>query len=348
MKMYDLKVGIVGLGEQTTDNLLPSLILNHYASVSAICDIDERKLNSIGEKTGIKNRYTCYKQMIQEAKPDVVVVSSFPEVHFEVAKYCILHGIHIFVEKPPVSNTEQLNELIGLSQFTSIKTGVGMNFSYTDSHKTLKEIISDIEFGKISFISVEHVSSKPVTPLWHLDTTIDSFLLAQLIHPLDYILSVGGSYHSINVHCSRLHSPFFIQIMIEFDNGIIGCLKSGSFYPRFKHEVEIISTTGNTVKANDLASIEITKIDIPTPFNVRSKNCTTLYTQSPLKSGYSKAGYIIEFNSYFEHILFNTDYKHSFSKMHHVYVALDQIRYAIHNKNKDRHLRHDVSISKAM
>ncbi len=335
MRFDRLKVGIVGLGEQTMDNLLPSLYLSQYASIVAICDIDEAKLSATSAKTGVLSRYTDYRQMIDCENLDVVVISSFPEVHFQVARYAMQQGKNVFVEKPPVSNTEQLKELIGLARVLPVKTGVGMNFSYTDSHKILKEILSEHDFGDISFVSVEHVSSKPVSPLWNLDTTVESFLLAQLIHPLDYILALGGSYHSLNVHCSKLHSPFFIQLMIEFDNGIIGCLKSGSFYPRFKHEVEVISNTGNTVRISDLSSVEVTRKNLPTPFNLRAKNCATVYTPSPLKSGYSKAGYTVEFNAFFESILFDTEYYHTFGDMLHVYKALDQIKLQIDYRSSD-------------
>lgn len=333
MKSNKLKIGIVGLGEQTIDNLFPSLYLSQLSKVVAICDIDESQLTLIGERTGIGSRYLDYKKMIDCEELDVVVVCSFPDIHYEVSKYAINKGINVFVEKPPTANGEQLIELIHLAKFKTVKTGVGMNFSYTDSDKLIKEIIGDDEFGEISFISVEHISSKPTTPLWNLETIQESFLLAQLIHPLDYILSFGGVYKNIEVHCSKTYTPFFIQVMIEFENGVIGCLKSGSFYPRFKHEVEIISKTGNTIKAKDLSIVELTKKDISTPFNIAPKNCSILYTPSPLKSGYSRAGYINEFDAFFKFILFNSPYSHSFFDMLPVYNALELIMDTIDEKN---------------
>lgn len=328
MSLKKLKVGIIGLGEQTKANLLPTLYLNKYIKITAICDIDVNALTEVANSYEIaeSNRYTIYKEMIDLEDLDVVVVSSFPKVHFKVAKYAIERKLAVFVEKPPVSNINELYELIELTKRYGVKTGVGMNFSYTDCHETIMDIINQESFGALSFISVEHISSKPTAPLWHLDSTLESFLLAQLIHPLDYILTLGGTYHALHVHCSRHHNPLIVQIMIDFDNGMIGCLKSGSFYPRFKHMVEIISDNGSIVKVNDLSTIEVTTKDAATPFKLKSKHCSTIYTPSPLKSGYSKAGYQTELNKFFEHLLLGNPFHHSIEDLLPVYNALDEIK----------------------
>jgi phthalate 4,5-cis-dihydrodiol dehydrogenase len=338
MKPEKIKVGLVGLGEQSVDNLLPSLFLSSYANLIAICDINENKLNSIGRKNGIAHSYIDYRSMIDNEGLDAVVVCSFPDVHYEVAKYALENGLHVFVEKPPVNNITQLKELIALASSKSLRAGVGMNFSYTDSNKIIHEIMQSDDFDEPAFISVEHVSSKPTTVLWNLDSVMDSFLLAQLIHPLDYLLSFGGRYNSIHVYSSRSHSPLFIQVMIEFENNIIGCLKSGTFYPRFKHTIEIISRAGTTITVKDLGTIEVTRKDMPVPFDLKSKYCSTVYTPSPLKSGYSKAGYIGELEAFFQNILYNRDYRHSFSDLLPVYEALDKISSALgrHRQNESK------------
>jgi predicted dehydrogenase len=93
MKPEKIKVGLVGLGEQSVDNLLPSLFLSSYANLVAICDINENKLNSIGMKNGIVHAYVDYRNMIDSEGLDAVVVCSFPDVHYEVAKYALENGL---------------------------------------------------------------------------------------------------------------------------------------------------------------------------------------------------------------------------------------------------------------
>lgn len=334
MKFSKLNIGIVGLGEQAIDNLIPPLILSKYARLVSICDLDPYKLETIGDQYEIEeqNRHNSYKKMIENNSLDVVIISSFPEVHYQVAKFAIKKNIAVFVEKPPVQRLDQLMELISLTRRHKVKTGVGMNFSYTDADRVIKKILKNEDFGNISFISLEHISSKPTSPLWNLESTLESFLLAQLIHPLDYLMSYGGQLKSFDVFVSKQEIPFIIQILFEFENGTIGSLKSGSFYPKFRHEIEMISHGGNTIKVKNLNDIEITKKDLNTPFNVRSKNCHISYSMSPLKSGYSKAGYSEELNNFFESVIFDINYEHNFEGLLSVYECLKKIQLEIERK----------------
>jgi len=337
MTTKKLKVGMIGLGEQSTDNLLPALLLSSYARVIAICDIDPGRLQKIGMEKGIPGLYIDFREMLDKEALDAVVVCSFPEIHYEVARYAIAKGIHVFVEKPPVSNISQLNDLIDLSVEKGVRTGVGMNFSYTDCHEIISNVIREDEFGDMSFISIEHISSKPTSPLWDLDSVMESFLLAQLIHPLDYILSLGGKYNALNVYCSGGLSSIFMQIMIEFENAVIGCLKCGTFYPRFKHTIEVVSKNGNTITVRDLSLIEVTQKNGNAPFGLKSKNCATIFTPSPLKAGYSKAGYGRELDTFFQNILFGHPYRHSFVHMLPVYEILAKIGSLLREKEGDTH-----------
>ncbi|AWG24160.1 Gfo/Idh/MocA family protein [Flavobacterium kingsejongi] len=327
MKSKKLRIAVVGLGEQMCDNLFVPISISQYTKIVAICDVSQKALDAFEHKFGVFQQYTSYEVMIATENIDVIVISSYPDIHYAVAKHAMQNGIHVFIEKPPTRNLEQLNDLVGIAAAQGIKTGVGMNFSYTDSHEILKNVICNADFGALSFVLIEHISSKPKEPLWNLDSTIESFLLAQLIHPLDYILSIGGKYKTLDVHFSKNDYPLVLQIMIEFENGIIGCLKSGSYYPRFRHQVEMISDQGNTVRIDDLANIEITTgNNAIAPFDLKAKQCVTVYTPSPLKSGYSKAGYETELNIFFEHVLHDTPYEHALTDMIKVYEAMEDIQ----------------------
>ncbi len=322
-----LKVGLIGLGEQMTDNLLPSLLISNKVTIESICDINDSILSSYAFNLNLAEDkiFNSYEEMINKVDLDLVIISSYPNVHFEAAKKCIQNKIHVFVEKPPTRTKKQLQTLISLSKDFKVKTGVGMNFSFTDVNQSLQEVINHPEFGDIDYLSIEHISSKPTTPFWNFDSIIESFLLAQLIHPLNYIISIAGRYRKINVYRSKGYVPLFTNIVIEFESGTIGTIKSGSFSPRFRHEIEVISNRGNMVKIKDLANLEIHQKTNPAPFNIPIKYCSTLKTRSPLKSGYSSAGYSGELDSFIESIHTDTKFLHSFESMLPTYEALEDI-----------------------
>lgn len=321
---HKIRVGLIGLGEQMLDNLLPSILLTHNCEIISLCDINEFVLKEIGEKLHLEALYSDYTKMITNESIDIIFVASTPKVHYDVIKLCIENNIASFIEKPPVRNIQELKNILELnSQNTLI--GVGMNFSYSDSHNSIIELINNKNFGKLTSISIEHISSKPIEPFWNFDSVIESFLLGQLIHPLDYLLRMGSKFSKINVFCSKNIKPFFLSVVIEFENGIVGHIKSGSFYPRFKHQIEIISENGNVINVDDLSKVEVTTKSIDLPFNINSKKSNITSHKSPLKSGYSSAGYSNEvalfLKSYSENIPFETNLK----SMLNTYYALSEI-----------------------
>ncbi len=321
-----LKVGLVGIGEQMIDNLIPSILLSNKCLITSICDINENVLLDIKYDLNINKIYKNYEEMLNNENLDIVFVASSPDVHYNVLKLCINKKIAVFVEKPPVRNLKQLQDLLNLNTINNVPIGVGMNFSYSESHYSIKKLINDKDFGNISSISIEHLSSKPIIPFWNFQSIIESFLLAQMIHPLDYILRLGGDYKKINVFCSKKIKPFYISIVIEFENNIIGHIKSGSFYPRFKHSIEIISDNSNIINVDDLAKIEYTSKNINLPINLNQKKCNIVNYRSPLKSGYTVAGYSDEINNFINFYLQKENqFETTLSSMTKTYIALDDI-----------------------
>jgi predicted dehydrogenase len=254
----------------------------------------------------------------------LIFVASTPDVHYKVLKLCVTYDIAVFVEKPPVKNLSELNDIAALNKHSTL-IGVGMNFSYSDSHHTVESLIEDEEFGNITSIMIEHLSSKPVEPFWNFDSIIESFLLAQLIHPLDYILRLGGTYSNINVFCSKNIQPFYLSLVIEFDSGVIGHIKSGTFYPRFKHHLEITSDKGNIINVGDLSKVELTIRNFNVPFSLNSSKCNVVNHKSPLKSGYSSAGFSSEISSFIDAFLNKKKFKTSLNSTAYTYKALGEI-----------------------
>ncbi|MCF7899185.1 Gfo/Idh/MocA family oxidoreductase, partial [Candidatus Babeliales bacterium] len=94
------KVAVVGIGEQSWDNILPSLAQITSVSTVATCDIDKNKADLAAVKYGAKS-YCDYNLMIENEELDAIIVASYPDVHYKVAKLALERGIAIFIEKPP-------------------------------------------------------------------------------------------------------------------------------------------------------------------------------------------------------------------------------------------------------
>ena len=115
-----LKAGVVGcghLGKIHTKLLFQS---ENYKLIG-VYDINAELSNEIAKEYGCK-AYTSFEKMLNDIEVlDIVTPTPY---HFNYAKKAIEQGIHLFIEKPVCSNTEESTELLRLSESNNIKIQV--------------------------------------------------------------------------------------------------------------------------------------------------------------------------------------------------------------------------------
>ena len=72
---------------------------NPDIEVAVICDTSMVLIKAITKNTKFIG-YTDYKKMIKEVPLDRVMILVPNAYHFEITKYCLERGIHVFIEKP--------------------------------------------------------------------------------------------------------------------------------------------------------------------------------------------------------------------------------------------------------
>src|SRR4051794_21543684 len=101
-----LKIGLIGCGEHSRENLVPSVWSLDAAQVVSVCDSD----NSVAQMTAAKfsgaRVELNFEAMINRRDVDAVIVAATPQIHYTAAMLAIQSGIHVFVEKPPTENRE--------------------------------------------------------------------------------------------------------------------------------------------------------------------------------------------------------------------------------------------------
>src|SRR5659263_641296 len=107
----------------------------------AICDIDKVMLERFEKKYNVGKTYTDYREMLKKEKPDAVMCIANPQVHYEVARDCLLSGVNVFVEKTPCVSLEQAQELYSIQKITGRYAMVGFNRRFATAYIMAKEII---------------------------------------------------------------------------------------------------------------------------------------------------------------------------------------------------------------
>ena len=204
------KLGVVGVGN------IGSIVVSLAQSIGMeIIAYDPFLSNERAKEFGCK-AYTSFDEMLNDIEVlDIVTPRAF---HFNYAKKAIDKGIHLFIEKPVCSNTEESTELLRLSESNNIKIQVGHVERFNSAYITVEENIS-----KPMFIESHRLAK------FNPRGTDVSVVLDLMIHDIDIILnSVKSPVKTISSNGISVisDSPDIANARIEFEDGCIANLTS--------------------------------------------------------------------------------------------------------------------------
>ena len=177
--MDAIKIGIIGFGYWG-----PNLTRNFHempaSEMVAIADLKDAQLARAKAKYPNAILVKDYRALFQ-LKLDAVVISTPPSTHFEIAKDCLMHGLHVFVEKPMTNSSKDALELIELAKAKGLTLMTGHTFEYNTAVLALKQYIQSNELGDIYYLDTARLNlglyTRKSNVLWDLATHDISILL---------------------------------------------------------------------------------------------------------------------------------------------------------------------------
>ena len=149
-----LKAAVIGLG--VGEQHLIGYIKNSHVEVSAVCDIDEKKLREVSNKYSIAKIFTCWKKLLCEDL-DIVSICSYDNYHAVQTCLALENGINCMVEKPIALNRKEAEKI--LIAYKKSKCILTSNLILRESQrfKLLKKKISAGKYGKIVTIEADYL-----------------------------------------------------------------------------------------------------------------------------------------------------------------------------------------------
>jgi len=93
------------------------------------------------ERFPIKLYFSDLKELLNEAKPDVVHITTPPESHFSIAKLCLEFGCHVYVEKPFTLYEQEAQRLIALANERKLKITAGHDDQFTHAARRMRTLV---------------------------------------------------------------------------------------------------------------------------------------------------------------------------------------------------------------
>jgi predicted dehydrogenase len=154
--MQRLRVGIVGCGEVTQIMHLPSLFqLAEQFTVTALCDVSQTVLQTVGEQWQIQKRYRNYQDLVSQDDVDAVLVANPDVYHAEVALATIAAGKHVLIEKPMCMTLREADEISAAQERAGVTVQVGYMRRYAPAFVEAVRLIPQL--GNIRLARVHDV-----------------------------------------------------------------------------------------------------------------------------------------------------------------------------------------------
>ncbi len=178
-------IGVIGCG-YWGPNLLRNFAENEAAQLRWMCDVDERRLDTLGRRYPATATTPDYKKLLADTELDAVVIATPVGTHFNFAKDALEAGKHVLIEKPFTASVREAEELIELAEQQKLTVMVDHTFIYTGAVRKIKEIVESGELGDLLYFDSVRINlglfQRDINVVWDLaphDLSIMDFIIGR-------------------------------------------------------------------------------------------------------------------------------------------------------------------------
>ncbi len=150
-----LKIAFAGI--RRASSFVRAFQSHPETEIVALCDLYQPTLTEAGKALGVDQLYTVYEQMLDEAKPDAVVVATPMQYHAAQAIAALERDIHVLSE---VTAAVSLDEARWLVQACRSSQGVYMmaeNYIYRKEVVLVQSMVEAGLFGEVYYADGEYI-----------------------------------------------------------------------------------------------------------------------------------------------------------------------------------------------
>jgi predicted dehydrogenase len=141
-----VRVAIVGCGK-IADAHASQIQRIKDCEIVGVCDTEPLMASQLAERFQVKKYYKGLNELLNDAKPDVVHITTPPESHFKIAAVCLERGCHVYVEKPFTLNYPDAQRLIALADEKKLKLTVGHDAQFTQAARRMRALVQSGYLG---------------------------------------------------------------------------------------------------------------------------------------------------------------------------------------------------------
>ncbi len=198
--MKKLKTVLAGLGRVGWPFHFPQLLKKEGFELAAVMDMQDDRLFEAKQKADV-NCYKDFNLMIDEEKPDLVVIASPTGFHFEQVKKAFESGVDVFLEKPMAIDLAEADDMIKLKNQYNRKLMVYQPHRKMAHTVKIKEVLSEGMLGDIYMMKYESSLFRLRSDWQSLKKFGGGMVNNYGAHFIDLLLYLSGGCKAKDINC---------------------------------------------------------------------------------------------------------------------------------------------------
>ncbi len=212
-----IRAAIFGLGGGAVRLHIPACRQINAIELVAGCDPDAAA-RAKAEESSVAHVYASAEELLTEQKPELVLLGTPPDSHYELCRLALESGAHVLCESPFVETVEHADQLIELAEHKRLLLGVNTQYRYMEIYRRTRERIASGEFGRLYAVQVwQQMYHPPAAESVAWRQQLERSTLFEFGgHALDLLVYLFDDFpESISCHMPRVRPEHASDVLVQ-------------------------------------------------------------------------------------------------------------------------------------
>ena len=217
-----MKAAFIGAGPRSRSAHYPNVARLPDVAMAAVCELDEERLDMVVETYQFAEIYTHHREMLEKADPDIVYCVMNEQWALEPVLDCLNAGKHLFIEKPPGANMQEVTRIRDAAVANDVWCMVGFQRRHA---AVVQEALRRVQAQGTAVSMAAGIFHKQL--LGEAAGGFTTTLWNDICHIVDLVrFMAGGEPINVNAHRTRIDSDHWnnYNALIAFDNNAAGMI----------------------------------------------------------------------------------------------------------------------------
>ena len=233
-------------------------------AVDSLCQRNLESARALAERYGVPSVFDRWERVVEETRPDVVVIATPPHLHHAIATAALAHGAHVVCEKPLSMNAEEARGMVEAAGRAERAAATAFNWRYPAAMQRFHALVEAGAVGRPLHVGGRWMGARwadeqaPAT--WRMDRAQAGLgsMGDMGVHLIDMVRWHFGEFARVTAHAGIAYgdrgapgtgrppdAEDYCSVLGELVSGAqVSLSVSRVAHGMNQHELEVFGTTG--------------------------------------------------------------------------------------------------------